>query len=445
MFDISYDYSDKRKFKRLTHPAKAIIEGQEYEISDWSENAFKIEHYTGNLRISDETTALVKINFQGFKLDFSRKIRVIRAVHPGGCLVAEYIDPSSKGREVLAFFSRGIITGETRSFDVITEPFNNPVTENYVRNYFQPEPESKSFFPKKGPLVFVAVFIGVLILLHIFEFFHTNIYFMQVDSAVVTSRTEILNSPVKGILSEIYTEKGKKLHQDQPIFKVINPELQGEIEEKKIIILKNRALLKEKEKQLADGLQLRQIAFLEDELAKKETLYGKKLVSKPEIDDLQGRILELKRELALLRAQKERIAEIISINEKDLDFSRSINSYNTVKAPFSAVVEEVLAFKGKYVDEKTPVVMIKPDSSGKFIQAYLKEAQPHNLTLNSRVYIEIPLYDVELEGVLADMRKEDNLITAVIEPEDDDLLKEVELGTPVRISFKKKHPWLELK
>ncbi|OGI02433.1 MAG: hypothetical protein A2Y25_01230 [Candidatus Melainabacteria bacterium GWF2_37_15] len=437
MSDISYDHSDKRKYYRLINPVKVTIEGQDYKTLDWSVSALKIANYSGFLGITDETLAEIEINFQGFSVKFSQKIKVMRIEQESNTLVAEYIDPSPRNREILEYFSKGLITGQFQPFDEIIKHIDIPISDDYINASFQEDSEYNTRLPNKKLILFMYVVLGVMVFMYIFQLAYTKAYLIQVESAVVASRTETLNSPTKGVVIDIFAQEGETIAAGEPIFKVIDPAFEREIEDKKIEILKNEALLKEKQKQLETSANVGKIAFLRDELEKKTQLYEKKLVSRPEIDTLTGEILQLENDLALLQAEEERLEEIIAISEKDLAFSESINTHNTVKAPFDAIVEEVLAFKGKYVDEKTPVVLIKSNSHDKFIEAYLKESQPHKLMLNSRVYIEIPLYSLKLEGILTEIQKNNELATAIIKPNDPDLLETVKLGTPAKISFVK--------
>lgn len=436
MSEILYDCSNKRKQYRLTSPVKVIIEGQEYRTIDWSVSSVKIANYSGRLEKNEETAAEIEINFQGFTVRFSQKIKVLRLDPLQGSLIAEFIDSSTRNREILSYFSRGLITGEFQAFEDIIKHVDIPITDEYVNDCFQEVSDNPSVL-KRGTLFLAYILLGIMVLVYAYNLIYSKGYLMQVDSGVVTSRTEVLLSPARGIISEVYAQGGEKIEKGQQLFRVISPELEREIEDKKIEVLKNQALLKEKENQLLNTAQAEKIDYIQEELDKKTILYNKKLVSKPELDRLKGELLDLKQELAYQKAEKERLEEILDINEKDLAFSEAISDRNTVKAPFRGFLEENLAFEGKYVDEKTPLMIVKPDSDIKFIEAYLDESQPHKLVLNSRVYIKIPLYNLEVEGILTEMHKRDRLIKAVIKPDNTDLLEDVKLGTPAKISFVK--------
>ncbi len=415
MSEISYDYTNKRKYYRLTNPVKIILEGREYTTLDWSVSAVKISNYSGLLEKNEKTTADIEINFQGFAVKFSQEVRVLRYDPKTGNLVLEYVDSSPRNREILSYFSRGLITGEFQAFDDIIKHVDVPVSDEYISERFQ---EEENPAPPKLWLTYLSyLLLGVLVLFYILNLVYSNGFLMPVESAVVKSVVETVNSPAQGIVSGIYTEEGREIKVGQKLFSIINPEQQREIEDKRIELLKNRALLKEKQTQLENGFQKEKLNYLEEELRKKKLLFEKKLVSKPEIDELQGKIIETKQELALLQTETQRLQEIIAINQKDLSYSESINSLNTVKVPFDGILEEVIAFEGKYVDEKTPIMLIRPKSENKYIEAYLDDKQPHRLALNSRVYIELPLYDLKLEGRLTGMRKEEDTIIAEITPD----------------------------
>lgn len=435
MSDISYNCCDKRKYYRLTNPVKVTLEGQEYTTLDWSVSACKISDYAGLLEKNEETIAEIEINFQGFSVKFYQKIRILRYEPKNGSLIAEYIDPSPRNREILSYFSRGLITGEFQAFEDIIKHVDVPVTDDYIAAQFE-EDETPSAY-KRGLIVLSYILLGIMVLVYAYNLIYTRGYVMQVDSAIVTSRTEVIQSPGQGVISEVHAKEGDKVKAGQELFTVMNPELQMEIKDKKIEILKNKALLREKQRQLDSSALLNKIEFLSDQLAKNRILYEKKLISRPELDNLQAQILELEQDFSNLEAEKERIEATIAINETDLAFSESINALNTVKVPFDGVLEESTAFKGKPVDEDTPLMVVKSNSDHKYIEAYLDASQPHELVLNSGVQVEIPLYGIKTEGVLTEIHRKDEQITAVVEPDNPDLLDAVKLGTPVKITLKK--------
>jgi multidrug resistance efflux pump len=324
--------------------------------------------------------------------------------------------------------------------------------------------------------------------------FYSNVHLLKVESAVISGKTEVISSPSKGILAEIYVREEDEVNAGEPLFRIDDPEIQKEIEGKKNEILKNRALLREKQKRLwalesrlenyKKNFSLRlkvqekiiqslgeKIDLLNEELEKKTRLYERKLVSKPEIDGTKRELLGLEQELALanyeyyrlyeninnpesgtnpairerddsgsLKAEIERIKDIIAIDEKELSYIRSINEQNTVKASFNGALQKVSAFEGKYVDERTPVVLLKDISGEKFVEAYLTENEALKLKLGQKAKINIPSRDIELKGRLVKLEKRPeflgkNIVIAVVQPETPELLMDINDGTPAKVAF----------
>lgn len=439
MSDISHDFSDKRKYYRLSIPVRVTIENQVYKTLDWSVCAIKVGDYAGFLGVNDEIEAAFELNFQGFTVKFTQKIKVLRVDQKSRTLVAEFIEISPRNKEILTYFSKKLITGEFQSFDDVIKHIDIPVNDDYIDKTFQAEPCCDPPLPKRILVYTSYIILGLLVIAYIFHLFYSRAYLMQVESAVVAAKKQTINSPVRGILEAVYAREGESVAESEPLFKVANSNIQKEIEAKKLELFKNQALLNQKKTMLKNTLYEGKIGFLTDELEKKKILYKNQLVTKPEIDRLKSEILELEHELVIVHSEIERLAKVIELNEKDLAFSEAVLDNNTVKAPFSGVLDEVIAYNGKFVDEKTPVIVLKPDSDNKYIEAYLKEKQPHKLVMNSRVYIDIPIYGVSLEGVLSQIKRENDSIKAFIEPDESNLLEEVKIGTPVKISFTKNH------
>ena len=248
--DITYDSPDNRKYYRLINAIKVIIDGNEYKTTDWSVNAFKIGGYTGNLSVGKIVLAAVEINFQGFFVKFFPQIKVLRIDAKNNTLVAEFVDLSERHSEFLVYFSKSLITGKFQPFDEVIKHIDIPITDNYITDTFQEEPESKKHFFNRSFMILLYVVLGIVIFLYGFKLYYSNVYLMQIDSAVVLNKTKVINSPTKGILSDIYVKDGESVYKGQPLFKIINPDIERKIEDKKINILKNEAVLKEKQKNL---------------------------------------------------------------------------------------------------------------------------------------------------------------------------------------------------
>ncbi len=495
--NISYEPPDKRRFYRLAHPVKVIIDSIPYKTVNWSVSAFKVENYRGNLAVGDINTVEIEINFQGFTVKFYQKVKVLRIEPENNALIAEYIETSPRNREILSYFSQGLITGELHSFDEVIRHLDIPINDSYINYTFLENPPAKKSSFCRTSSMFIYILLGLTLALYVLNSYYTHVYLLQVDSAVVAGKTELINSPSKGIISKIHIREGDSITRGEPLFQISNPEAEKEIEEKKNQILKNRAILKEHQRQLKNlqsklenykknfsfklstqekiiGSLKEKLDLLNDELEKKTAFYKRKLVSKPEIDRLKKEIIGLEQKLAAanyeyyhiyeniqnpesgtndeihkkedsenLKAEIERIKETIRIDEKELSYIKFINGKNTMKAPFKAVLGEIFAFEGKYVDEKTPILLLKDTSGKKFVEARLSEKDALKLRLGLEVKIEVPSQDIRLKGKLIRLEKRQefpgkSLIIALIEPENPGLLKPIRDGTPVKVEFRKK-------
>ncbi|HSA07023.1 MAG TPA: hypothetical protein P5556_07565 [Candidatus Gastranaerophilales bacterium] len=496
--DIVYEPADKRRFYRLSIPIKIRLMGNEYKTVDWSVNAFKITGYTFYLEPKEELNAEFELNFQGFALKFSQKVKVLRIEEENNAIIAEYADLTLRNREILGYFSRGILSGEFQPFNEVIKHVDIPISEDYLNKTFIENPEEKKSLTSRKLVMLLYIIVGIVALLYFLNLYYTSICLLQIDSAIISGKTEVVASPLKGIVSEIYARENSYVEEGQPLFKISDLEIEREIADKENEILKNEAFLKEKQKQL-QSLQARlenyknnfylqsnvqekiisstseEIDLLKDELARKNTLYSRQLVSKPEIDKLKGEILQQEQKLAFakyeystnnenlknpenainsaiskkedsesLKAEIEKIEEIIKIEQKELSFIRSIKEKNTIKAPFKAILLEITAFKGKYSDEKTPIIVLKDISGEKFVEAYLTESEALKLKLGLKTRIHIPSQDLKLTGRLVKLEKRNeflgrDVIIGLIKPDNPDLIKIVNDATPVKVTFIRKN------
>ncbi len=496
--NISYDpFNDKRKFYRIDVPIVVIIEGKAYKTADWSMKALRIEGYEGKLTPGDEIPAILEMKFQDFACRFDQAIRVTRLDSEEGWLVAEYANISPRIEEAFSFFSKGLISGEYQAFDEIIRHLDIPISEDYLLKTFQEEPETprKPFF--KSFKVLLSIIIGILMLVGGLNWLYLIFCVVHVDSAFIAGKTEIINNPSKGIIKEIFVTENELVEKDKLLFKTFNPEIQTEIEEKKNEILKNLAILREKQKQLANirsklenyrrdySFKLKvqgqiissiseKVDLLKDELDKKVSLYKRKLISQPEIDLLKKELLEQEQNLAAanyeyyhiyenirdpesgtndeihkkedsknLQAEIDRIKEIINIDKQELAYIEALDGNNTVRAHFKAVISEVLAFNGKFVDENEPVLVLRDISGEKFIEAYLTEEEALKLKLGLMADINIPSRDIDLKGRLIKLERREQLpgrsiFVAVVQPENSDALKNINFETPAKVVFIRK-------
>ena len=495
--DISYNPSDKRKYYRLTNVIRTNINGEIYNTTDWSVSACKINDYTGNLAADDETVVVFELKFQDFSINFAINVRVLRIDSENKKLILEYIDENPRKKEILSHFSQGIASGQLQAFEDVIRHIDIPITDNYLQETFKDDAEDKNFNFVSGFMIIFYMITGILLCFLGFKFIYSKINLMSINSAVVSVKTEELNSPLRGILSEIYVREGEYVEEGTPLFKVLNSRIQKEIEIKKNDILKNRAVLKEKQKKL-QNLQFKlntykkefslkldiqkkiidslseKIDLLNEELAKKTLLYEKKIISKPEIDAVKRELIQQKREffeanyeyfiayssfkdpensLSLinmnkynnsddLKAEIERINDIINIDEQELEYIKSTNFQNIVKAPFKAFINKFYAFKGKYVDEKTSVVFLKDVSGKKLVEASIAETQALKLRIGIEVKIVVPSEKLELKGILTKLEKRQEnfgkkLVIAIIKPDNSELLGEISDGTPAKVVFYK--------
>ena len=489
--NISHSPSDSRKHYRLTNTLNIQVEGVVYKTSDWSVSACKIGEYAGSLQAGDETVASFEFRFQDFSSIFNIKIKVLRQEDDE--LVFEYIDENPRKLEAISYFSKGIVSGELQDFEDFIRHIDIPITDNYIQETFK---EEEKAHPTRNFFVVFSVIAGIIALLFMGKSVYTNFNLLPVDSAVVSVKTSEINSPSRGILSDIYVEEGMYIAPGEPLFKVLNTRIEKEIELKKNEILKNKALLKEKRQKLYN-LQSRLTSYKQDislkldvqekviesisgkidilnaELTNKEKLYKKQFISKPEIDVVKREILRQEQLLSEanyeyflayssykdperaissvninryqntdnLKAEIQRVTEFITIEEQELDYIKSANYQNVVKVPFKAFVKKIYAFEGKYVDEKTPVVFLKDVSSGKkLVEACITEAEALKLRIGIETKISIPSQKLELKGVLVSLEKRQenwgkNLVIAVIKPDTPERLEEVSDETPAKVVF----------
>jgi multidrug resistance efflux pump len=463
--NISYQPPDKRRYNRFINPIKICIEGEWYESVNWSVDGFKISGYTGNLTENETVGADIMLVFQGAGITLWREVRVLRSVRKAGVLVAKFIDDNPVNHDWLIHFCNRLVTGEYQYI-------NAPITEDYVKQTFQDREKEGSPGLKRHTFVQAYIAVGIIVAYLLLSGVISNYFFLKTDFAAVSGGTEVITSPSGGIVTDIYVKKGEFTEKGQPLFKTSDPKIEQEAEFKRNEILKNEALLEEKQITLenrrrdvsvAAGTQKESISaasgeirLLKAELAKKTLLYQRQLVSEPEITGLKREILEQEQKLTAssgklqqegdlddLKAEVARISKVLDIDRKELAWIEATNERNTVRASFKATVKEIPAFEGKFVDEKTPVVVLKAVSGEKQVKAYITKLEALKLRLGADAKIEIPSRNLKMKGKLIRLEEEQQvfnkeLAVAVIQPENPQLIENIDEGTPIKLIITKR-------
>lgn len=441
--NITYEPPDKRKFYRFIAPLTVVINKQEYKTVDWSVEAFKITGYKGDLKVNDTIHADMDINFQGIRFILRREVKILRMDKGKGLLVAKYTDENPRNHSALISLSKRLVTGEYQSVGDIISHIDIPINDNYIQQTFQDRDKPETHEIKRISYVWGFVAAGIIVLYLILSGVINSYFFLKTEFAAISGGTEAITSLSGGIVADIYVKEGEFVQKGQPLFRISSPKFEQEIEHKRNEILKNQALLEEKQRTMASSASETTLSFLKTELAKKMLLYERQLATEPEINRLKMEIHKQEGNQASLQAEIERIQKVIDINKKEFDWLEAVNERNTVKASFKAVVKEIPAFEGKFADERTPVVVLKSISGEKQVKAYITKKEALELRLGAETMIEIPSRNLKMRGKLVRLEEEQqifnkDLAVAVVRPEKPQLIEDMDEGTPIKLTITKR-------
>jgi len=241
---ISRERPSQRRHHRVNTPIDIVIDGEQYNVSDWSLGGFKIDTWKDNGLIpGDEFECNFSLPFQGFFVAFNIKLLTIRA--DSGVLAAKFIDLNERQTELLEHFVEELLRGNMTSVGDTILRIDSPVTPVSTK----PDPNPKGEIPiKRWPaklLIMTSVYgcVGVLLFTYILFTLWANFLSLEVETGVVTAPIEAVVSSTDGKIRNVSVNINQIMPQGAPLITIESPVIEESLERARIKVSRNKLLL----------------------------------------------------------------------------------------------------------------------------------------------------------------------------------------------------------
>jgi multidrug resistance efflux pump len=452
MADIKHEAPSQRMHYRITVPITIGIGQKKYKSADWSMGGFRIEDIDGPFQSGTVIDCTVSVNFQGYAITFDQKARVVRYDSENKTLATEFVDMDERTREVLAYFSQGLVSGEMGTAGEAIRRIDTPVTPTELSG----EPKGEKIPAKRriSRVLIGAVYLtlGLAITIYIGITLYSTIFRVQVDSGVVSAHVEPLISPQDGILEKVIVPDDGRVEKGDPIIMLYNAKQMEAVRMAEVAVEAARHRFENlRERLSAEDVTIgiyrkvgdsrlraardrvetynEELQLARAELERKRELLDKGVLSRSEVEREQQRVtiiqrdlLEARAELQLakdaynalkkglffsgnqvegetlaLQAQVDAARKEVEIEQKRLEVARDQLKKYMLRAPFDGTVVKVFKTVGNTVKTGEQIAMIE-EHEDRFVTAYLTQDEVENARLGDNALVFIPALDLRVDG-----------------------------------------------
>ena len=253
---------DQRRHHRVTAPLYVEVGGVDMRAADWSLGGLRVENFPGELPgTGAEITLNLTLPFQGFDVTFKVEAEVVRTNPQTGMFAVRYTQIGERERELMQHFIEELIRGSMVDVEDTIQRIDVPVTPASLQPDL-PKAADKlvpvSRWPAKT-VVMSAFYLcaGALVFGYAGVIGYTNFFRMEVESAVITAPVEALVAKSDGVVEVADLKPGTEVKANQEIARLIDGEIEREIEFAEIAVQEKKAKLAFAKRRQIEEPQLR--------------------------------------------------------------------------------------------------------------------------------------------------------------------------------------------
>ncbi len=318
---IKRERPDQRRHHRVTAPLFVRVDGHQLRASDWSLGGVRLENFPGDLPAAgSEQHYQLTLPFQGFDVSFDVKAEVVRVNPVTKSVATRFTEIGERERELMQHFIEELVRGSMSDVEDTIQRIDVPVTPAKL------EPDAKNL-PANLPLrrwpVKTAVMTGVYAVagLMIFGYAgllgYSNIYRMEIQTAVITAPVETVTAQTDGQVAWADVKPGDEVKAGDVVVTVVDNQLEREIELADIAVQERKAELASLKRRHSDELEklrgfatvemknvrqskvefdglTEQLALAEQQLARLQGLSDKGYATASKLDEARKQVIGLK-------------------------------------------------------------------------------------------------------------------------------------------------------
>lgn len=333
----------QRRHHRVTAPLNIQFDdGIGYKTFDWSLGGFRIDGFESAIpEIGEELSVSLELPFQGFEIGFAVVAKLVRHNPENQSVSFEFADLPERVRDLLSHFIEDLIRGKMGTVEDAICRIDVPITPISTK----PDPNPKEAMQVRRWPIKTVIMSGLYLTLGVLTFsylgllLYSNVFRMEVESAVVSAPVQTIRMPTDGIVRAIRFEEGIRVSRGEEIARIENPALLTRISDATIRFTEAKDALWRAEQRArieTERMNLYQIVSRTDRdiaLARREaaweslnaadahlkrvqTLANKQLATKAKLETAQNRQAKADSELWQAQLELERSTAMESVSER---------------------------------------------------------------------------------------------------------------------------------
>ncbi len=239
---------DHRRHHRVTAPLYVRVGDSAAVVraKDWSLGGLRIDGYAGQLpSVGDTLELAMTLPFQGFDISFTAQSRVVRQVPDIRSFAVEFTEIGERELSLMHHFIEDLVRGSMSEVADSIQRIDVPITPVST----EPDPKSEVVVQeKKLPLrqmAWVGVYagIGFMVFGYMALVLYSNIFRMEVQTAVVSSPMVEVRAQSDGEISFVRAAVGQDIEQGETVIYFADYDLEKQIDLAKLEIQKREAEL----------------------------------------------------------------------------------------------------------------------------------------------------------------------------------------------------------
>ncbi len=326
---IKRERPDQRRHHRVTAPLYVEVAGVATRAADWSLGGLRVENFPGELPATgSEIPLLLTLPFQGFDVGFNIKAEVVRTNPAQGMFAVRYTEIGERERELMQHFIEELVRGSMVDVEDTIQRIDVPVTPASL----QPDlPKATAAqVPMRRLPVKTAMMsslylgLGALVFSYAGLLGYTNLFRMEVQTAVITAPVETIIAKDDGIVELGDLKPGQTVKADDVLMQLVNSQLEREIELAEIQVQESKAKMAfTKRKHLEELERVRSYAAVEMKNVQQTRIELESLAAQIKIAQLtKARLAELHGKGFTTDAKLEEAERTALLLKKDFDIRR---------------------------------------------------------------------------------------------------------------------------
>lgn len=238
---------DQRRHHRVSAPFFITYGAKRLRVTDWSLGGFLVMGVGEPLPApGDEIQVHCSLPFQGFEVSFDCICSIVRVDERGDGFAAQFAEIGERERELMSHFIEELVRGAMTEVADTIQRIDVPVTPASLE---PKKPASLKGLPvRRWPVKAVVMtafygFFGLGLFSYAGLLMYTNFYRMEVQTAVITAPIETVASQVDGRIEWTLKRPGDAIKSGEVVVKVIDNQLEREIELADIAVTERKAQL----------------------------------------------------------------------------------------------------------------------------------------------------------------------------------------------------------